>query len=118
MGKSVSSDLRLRMVRGIASGKSRRAVAAQFEISPSTAVWVQARYAATGSVAPARQGRPRGSGKLSPYRQVLALLRRPPHAPTTNSGAPSATSATSLIPKNAGTISNTPDMSPINRPML
>lgn len=71
MGKSVSSDLRLRMVRGIASGKSRRSVAAQFEVSPSTAVRVQARYAATGSVAPARQGRPRGSGKLGPYRQAL-----------------------------------------------
>src|SRR3546814_13851629 len=71
MGKAVSSDLRLRMVRGIASGKSRRAVAAQFEVAPSTAVRVQVRYAATGSVEPAKQGRPRGSGKLGPYRQAL-----------------------------------------------
>ncbi len=71
MGKAVSSDLRLRMVRGIASGKSRRAVAAQFEVAPSTAVRVQARYAATSSVEPARQGRPKGSGKLGPYRQAL-----------------------------------------------
>ena len=71
MGKAVSSDLRLRMVRGIASGKSRRAVAAQFEVAPSTAVRVQARYAATGSVEPAKQGRPRGSGKLGPYRQAI-----------------------------------------------
>ncbi|WP_264296490.1 hypothetical protein [Mesorhizobium sp. B4-1-4] len=50
MGKAVSQDLRLRLVRGIAEGKSRRAVAAQFEVAPSTAVRVQARYAATGSV--------------------------------------------------------------------
>ena len=71
MGKAVSTDLRLRMVRGIASGKSRRAVAAQFEVAPSTAVRVQHRYAATGSVEPARQGRPRGSGKLGPYRQSI-----------------------------------------------
>ena len=71
MGKAISNDLRVRMVRGIASGKSRRAVAAQFEVAPSTAVRVQARYAATGSVEPARQGRPRGSGKLGPYREVL-----------------------------------------------
>src|SRR3546814_14534766 len=71
MGKAVSSDLRLRMVRGIASGKSRRAVAAQFEVAPSTAVRVQVRYAATGSVEPAKPGRPRGSGKLGPYRQAL-----------------------------------------------
>lgn len=71
MGRAVSNDLRLRMVRGIAAGKSRREVAAQFEVAPSTAVRVQARYAATGSVEPARQGRPPGSGKLGPYRDVL-----------------------------------------------
>jgi transposase len=71
MGKAVSSDLRQRMVRGIASGKSRRAVAAQFEVAPSTAVRVQLRYAVTGSVEPAKQGRPRGSGKLGPYRQAI-----------------------------------------------
>jgi transposase len=71
MGRSISSDLRIRMVRGVADGKSRRAVAAQFEVSASTAVRVQARYAATGSVAASKQGRPAGSGKLGPYRQVL-----------------------------------------------
>ena len=71
MGKAVSNDLRLRMVRGIAAGKSRRAVAAQFEVAASTAVRVQARYAATGSVEPAPQGRPKGSGKLSRYRDAL-----------------------------------------------
>ncbi|TPK81426.1 IS630 family transposase [Mesorhizobium sp. B2-4-12] len=79
MGKAVSQDLRLRLVRGIAEGKSRRAVAAQFEVAPSTAVRVQARYAATGSVEPARQGRPAGSGKLGPYRQAIVdkVMARP-----------------------------------------
>ena len=71
MGKAVSLDLRFRMVRGIASGKSRRSVAAQFEVAPSTAVRVQARYAATGSVEPAKQGRPRGSGKLGVHRRGI-----------------------------------------------
>lgn len=71
MSKATSSDLRLRMVRGIASGKSRRAVAAQFEVAPSTAVRVQARYNATGSIEPARQGRPKGSGKLWPCREAI-----------------------------------------------
>jgi transposase len=66
MGKAVSSDLRFRMVRGIAAGKSRRGVAAQFEVAPSTAVRVQARYAATGSVEPARQGRPKDPASLAP----------------------------------------------------
>jgi hypothetical protein len=56
MGRAISLDLRVRMVRGIAVGRSRRLVAAQFEVAPSTAVRVQARYAATGSVAPAKQG--------------------------------------------------------------
>ena len=55
MGSPISKDLRLRMVRGIASGKSRRAVAAQFEVAPSTAVRLQAHYEATGSVEPAKQ---------------------------------------------------------------
>jgi transposase len=71
MGKSVSLDLRQRMVRGIASGKSRRAVAAQFEVAPSTAVRLQARFVATGSVDPACQGRPKGSGKLGPYQEAI-----------------------------------------------
>jgi transposase len=59
------------MVRGIAAGKSRRAVAARFEVAPSTAVRLQARFTATGSVDPARQGRPKGSGKLGPYREAI-----------------------------------------------
>lgn len=71
MGKAVSADLRRRMVRGVASGKSRRAVAAQFEVAPSTVVKLQARLAATGSIEPARQGRPKGSGKLGPFRDAI-----------------------------------------------
>ena len=71
MGKPVSNDLRVRIVRGIAAGKSRRSVASQFEVAPSTAIRVQARYEATGSVEPARLGRPKGSGKLGPYRDAI-----------------------------------------------
>lgn len=71
MAKATSNDLRVRLVRGIASGKSRRAVAAQFEVAPSTAVRIQARYEATGSVESAPLGRPKGSGKLGPYRDTL-----------------------------------------------
>lgn len=71
MGKAVSADLRRRMVRGVASGKSRRAVAAQFEVAPSTVVKLQARLEKTGSIEPARQGRPQGSGKLGPFRDAI-----------------------------------------------
>jgi len=71
MGKPISSDLRERIVRGIEAGHSRRAMAARFAVAPSTAVRVQQRYRSTGSVAPARQGRPSGTGKLGPYRQAI-----------------------------------------------
>ena len=71
MGKPISDDLRLRMVRGIAEGKSRRAVATQYDVAPSTAVRVQSRFALTGSIAPAQQGRPKGSGKLGPYQEAI-----------------------------------------------
>ena len=73
MGRALSSDLRQRMVEGIARGKSRRAVAGQFVVAPSTAVRIQARFEATGSVEAAKQGRPRGSGKLAPYRDVIRV---------------------------------------------
>jgi transposase len=46
-------------------------MAARFEVAPSTAVRIQERYRTTGSVAPARQGRPRGSGKLGPHRRAI-----------------------------------------------
>lgn len=67
----MANDLRLRIVGGIGSRKSRRSVAAQFEVAPLTAVRAQARYAASGSVEPSHQGRPKGSGKLGLYREVI-----------------------------------------------
>jgi len=71
MGKPTSSDLRERIVRGIEAGQSRRAMAERFEVAPSTAVRIQDRYRSTGSVAPAKQGRPRGSGKLGAHRRAI-----------------------------------------------
>lgn len=71
MGKPISSDLRERIVRGVEAGHSCRAMAARFEVAPSTAVRIQDRYRATGSVVPARQGRPAGSGKLGPHREAI-----------------------------------------------
>ncbi|MDP7164617.1 MAG: transposase [Alphaproteobacteria bacterium] len=67
MGKSYSMDLRERVVCFVGSGHSRRQAALQFDVSASFAVKVVGRHEATGSAAPARQGRPPGSGKLSPY---------------------------------------------------
>jgi len=71
MSKAISTDLRERIVRGVASGESRRAMAARFEVAPSTAVKLQQRYERTGSIEPAPRGRARNSGKLGPHRDWL-----------------------------------------------
>ena len=71
MGKSYSIDLRERVVGFVASGRSRHQAAARFVVSVSFAVKLVARQQATGSVAPARQGRPPGGGKLAPHLEFL-----------------------------------------------
>lgn len=71
MGKGYSLDLRKRVVSYVKNGHSRREAAQHFDISESCAVKLLQRVAATGSPAPARQGRPRGGGKLAPHRDFL-----------------------------------------------
>lgn len=71
MGKSYSSDLRVRIYGAIEDGASRRAAARRFGVSPATSVRFAQRMSATGSIAPARQGRPPGGGKLAPYTATL-----------------------------------------------
>ena len=71
MGKSSSSDLRVRIVGEIERGKSCRAAARRFGVAPSTAIRLARRNAQTGSLAPARQGRPVGSGRLAAHAVTL-----------------------------------------------
>lgn len=71
MGKSSSEDLRDRIVGEIERGVSRRSAARRFGVSAATAVRLAQRKALTGSVAPARQGRPPGSGRLAAHVAVL-----------------------------------------------
>jgi len=71
MGRAHSSDLRDRVYAAIVEGGSRRAAARRFGVSAATAVRLAQRKAQTGSLAPARQGRPAGSGKLSAYRDIV-----------------------------------------------
>ena len=71
MGKSYSLDLRKRIAAWVEGGHSRRDAARHFGVSESCAVKVMQRVAVTGSLAPARQGRPPGRGKLAPYREFL-----------------------------------------------
>ena len=71
MGRSYSIDLRQRVVARVAGGQSRRGAAQDLSVSPSFSVKLVARYARTGSLEPAPQGRPAGTGKLDPYRAFL-----------------------------------------------
>lgn len=71
MGKSYSLDLRERVIDFVGSGGSRREAASQFDVSPSFAVKLWRRREATGSLEPAKQGRPSGGGKLAKVRDFL-----------------------------------------------
>ena len=71
MGRSYSSDLRVRIYAEIEQGGSRRGAARQFDVSASTSVRLAQRMAATGTLEPARQRRPPGGGKLAPHADFL-----------------------------------------------
>ena len=71
MGKAYSGDLRDRIYGEILAGGSRRGAARRFSVSASTGVRLAQRMRDTGSLAPARQGRPPGGGKLAPHRDLL-----------------------------------------------
>ena len=60
-----SEDLRIRLVRKVASGMSRRQAAAHFEVSPSTAVRYAGRYEDEGTVAV--KARAKQARRLDPY---------------------------------------------------
>jgi transposase len=71
MGRSYSLDLRRRVIDRIAFGQSRRGAAEDMSVSASFAIKLVARQLRTGSLEPAPQGRPPGTGKLEPYRDFL-----------------------------------------------
>ena len=66
-----SMDLRVRVVAFVEAGHSCRAAARHFGVSDSFAIKLVRRQAQSGSPAPARQGRPRGTGRLAPYESFL-----------------------------------------------
>jgi transposase len=79
MGRSYSLDLRERLVARVAGGQSRRGAAQDLQVSPSFSVKLVARHRRTGALAPERQGRPPGTGKLAPYRDfLLARVKQKP----------------------------------------
>ena len=71
MGKSYSLDLRERVMDFVGCGGSRREAASHFDVSPSFAVKLWRHREKTGSLEPAKQGRPCGGGKLAKVREFL-----------------------------------------------
>ena len=71
MAQSYSLDLRVRVAGFVEAGHSCRAAARHFSVSDSFAIKLMQRQRQSGSPAPARQGRPQGTGKLAPYETFL-----------------------------------------------
>ena len=78
MGKPYSMDLRERVVTAIEGGMSTRQAATRFLIGIATAgTWARLKRAA-GTVAPARQGKPKGS-VLDPHAEfIFGLIAEAP----------------------------------------
>jgi len=71
MTNSYSCDLRERVILYVEAGHSCRAAGRAFNVSASFVIKLMMGWRKTGSLAPARQGRPPGNGKLAPYRGFL-----------------------------------------------
>ena len=71
MAQSYSLDLGVRVAGVVEAGHSCRAAARHFRVSDSFAIKLMRRQRQSGSPAPARQGRPCGTGKLAPYETFL-----------------------------------------------
>jgi transposase len=71
MTQSYSLDLRVRVVAFVEAGHSCRAAARHFRVSDSFAIKLLQRQRQSGSPAPAKQGRPSGGRRLSPYETFL-----------------------------------------------
>ena len=74
MGKAYSHDLRSRVHRHVAEGHSRHGSGRRFGVSASTAIRLEVRYRKTGSLAPCKQGRQPGRGKLATYLGFLTEI--------------------------------------------
>ncbi len=75
MVRSLSMDLRTRLVSAVADGMTRRSAAKRFGVAPSTAIkWVE-RWERTGDVRPHAQGGDRRSHRLQAHaEEILGLI--------------------------------------------
>jgi transposase len=71
MARSLSEDLRTRLIAAVESGMSRRAAAERFGVAAASAVrWVKA-WRSTGSVRAKRQGGDKRSHRIEAYRAII-----------------------------------------------
>ena len=65
MAKSLSVDLRRRVIESIEQGMSRRATAKRYGVSAASAVRWHQQFKATGTVSPRKQGGDRRSKRIA-----------------------------------------------------
>lgn len=75
MAKTLSNDLRKRVVEAVEGGLSRRAAAVKYDVGEASAIrWVD-RYRRTGSWDAFKRGSPKGQSPLEKYKdEILALV--------------------------------------------
>jgi transposase len=79
MSKSLSVDLRSRVVAAIDGGLSRHAAAEQFEVGVSSAIRWHTLHRTTGTIVPKPQGGDRRSHKTEAHgEQILSLYQAQP----------------------------------------
>ena len=79
MTRSLSSDLRERVVGAVDGGLSRRSAAERFGVSVSTAIRWVARWRGSGSVAPRPRGGDHRSQRIEAHAaEILALIDEKP----------------------------------------
>jgi transposase len=74
MPRSLSMDLRSRVIQAVDDGASRREAAARFGVSPASAVRWCARLRDTGDPSPKRQGGDRVSHRIEAHAGLILTL--------------------------------------------
>ena len=79
MAKSLSTDLRERLVAAVESGMSRRSAAQRFGVAASTAIKWVAQWRRTGDVQPRPRGGDHRSHRIEAHaEEILALVEETP----------------------------------------
>ena len=74
MARSLSMDLRSRVIQAVSEGASRREAAARFGVSPASAVRWCARLRDTGDASPKPQGGDRSSHRIEAHAELIMGL--------------------------------------------